>query len=89
MTDLPAGSPPGLHGVLIQSVRPGSFADQIGIGDDFQGGLIVAINRQSINNVQDFERIVSKLHSGDDVVFEIVDPQDPTANNNYLGGTLP
>ncbi len=88
VTDLPAAAPTGLHGVLIQSIKPGSFADQIGIGD-FQGGLIVAINRQPINNVQDFERIVSGLHSGNDVVFEIVDPQNPTAGNSYLGGTLP
>jgi serine protease Do len=88
VTDLPAGSPGGLHGVLVQSVKPGSFAEQIGAGD-FQGGAIVAVNRQPINNVQDFERVVSGLHSGDDVVFEIVDPQNPTAGNNYLGGTLP
>ncbi len=88
VTDLPAGAPSGLHGVLIQSVKPGTFADQIGAGD-FQGGVIVAINRLPINNVQDFEKVVSGLHSGDDVVFEILDPQNPTAGNNYLGGTLP
>ncbi len=88
VTDLPAGVPEGLHGVLIQSVKPGSFADQIGAGD-FQGGAIVAVNRQPINNVQDFERIVSGLHSGDDVVFEVVDPQNPSGGNNYLGGTIP
>jgi serine protease Do len=88
VTDLPAGSPAGLHGVLIQSVKPGSFADQIGVGD-YQGGVIVTVNRQPVNNVQDFERIVSPLHSGDDVVFVIVDPQDPTGSNSYLGGTIP
>ncbi|HTV83178.1 MAG TPA: trypsin-like peptidase domain-containing protein [Acidobacteriaceae bacterium] len=88
VTDLPAGSPAGLHGVLIQSVKPGSFADQIGVGD-FQGGVIVAVNRHPVNNVQDFEQIIAGLHSGDDVVFEIVDPQNPSALNNYLGGTLP
>jgi serine protease Do len=88
VTDLPAGAPAGLHGVMIQSVKPGSFADQIGVGD-FQGGVIEAVNRQPVNNVQDFERIVSGLHSGNDVVFVIVDPQSPTAGNNYLGGTLP
>jgi len=88
VTNLPAGSPAGLHGVLIQSVKPGSFADQIGAGD-FQGGVIETVNRQPINNVQDFERILAGLHSGDDVVFVIVDPQNPTAGNNYVGGTIP
>jgi serine protease Do len=88
VTDLPAGSPAGLHGVLIQSVKPGSFAEQIGMGD-FQGGVIVAVNRKPVNNVQEFQQIVSGLHSGDDVVFEVVDPQNPGAGNNYVGGTLP
>jgi serine protease Do len=88
VTDLPAGSPAGLHGVLIQSVKPGSFAEQIGVGE-FQGGVIVAVNRKPINNVQDFQQIMSGLHSGDDVVLEIVDPQNPGAGNNYVGGTLP
>jgi serine protease Do len=88
VTDLPPGSPAGLHGVLIQSVKPGSFADQIGVGE-LQGGVIVAVNREPVNNVQDFERVMSGVHSGDDVVFVIVDPQDPSAENNYLGGTVP
>lgn len=88
VTDLPEGSPAGLHGVLIQSVKPGSFADEIGIGD-FQGGVIVSVNRHPISNVQQFEEIVSGLHSGDDVVFDIVDPQNPSNGNNVVGGTLP
>jgi serine protease Do len=88
VTNLPAGAPAGVHGVMIQSIKPGSFADQIGVGD-FQGGVIETVNRQPVNNVQDFERIVSGLHSGDDVVFVIVDPQNPGAGNNYVGGTLP
>ncbi|MGB0125074.1 MAG: trypsin-like peptidase domain-containing protein, partial [Silvibacterium sp.] len=31
--DLPQGAPAGLHGVLIQSVKPGSFADEIGLAE--------------------------------------------------------
>ncbi|HSY02479.1 MAG TPA: trypsin-like peptidase domain-containing protein [Acidobacteriaceae bacterium] len=88
VTDLPQGAPAGLHGVLIQSVKPGSFADEIGVGD-FQGGVIVSINKHPINNIQDFQTAVTALHSGDDVVLEIVNPQNPTQGNEYLGGTLP
>ncbi len=88
VTDLPQGSPAGLHGVLIQSVKAGSFADEIGVGD-FQGGVIVSVNRHPVSNVQQFEQIISALHSGDDVVFDIVDPQNPDNGNNVVGGTLP
>jgi serine protease Do len=31
---------------------------------------------------------VSKLKTGDDVVFEVIDPQRPNNGLNYLGGTL-
>jgi serine protease Do len=86
--DLPQGAPAGLHGVLIQSVKPGSFADEIGVGD-FQGFVIVAVNKHPINNLQDFQMIVAGLHSGDDVVLEVVDPQKPNSGYEYLGGTLP
>ena len=88
VSDLPQGAPAGLHGVLIQSVKPGSFADEINLGT-FQGGVIVSVNKHPVNNVQQFQAAVSGLHSGDDVVFEVVDPQHPTAGNELLGGTLP
>ena len=88
VTDLPQGAPAGLHGVLIQSVKPGSFADEIGVGD-FQGGVIISVNKHPVNNTQEFSTVVSGLHSGDDVVLEIVNPQNPTQGNEYLGGTLP
>ncbi len=86
--DLPQGAPAGLHGVLIQSVKPGSFADEIGVSN-FEGGVIVSVNRHPVRNVQEFQTIVAGLHSGEDVVLEIVDPQHPNAGNEYLGGTLP
>jgi serine protease Do len=86
VSDLPQGAPAGLHGVLIQSVKPGSFADEIGLGE---GEVIVSINRHSVHDVNDFRAIVAGLKSGDDVAFEIVDPQQPEAGNGYRGGTLP
>ena len=32
--------------------------------------------------------MVSKIKTGDDVVFEIIDPRHPDNGINYLGGTL-
>jgi serine protease Do len=86
--DLPQGAPASLHGVLIQSVKPGSFADEIGVGN-FQGGVIVSLNRHPIHNVQEFQTIVAGMKSGDDVALEIVDPQKPNGGTSILGGTLP
>jgi serine protease Do len=86
--DLPQGAPASLHGVLIESVKPGSFADEIGVGN-FQGGVIVSLNRHPIHNVQEFQTIVAGMKSGDDVALEIVDPQKPNGGTSILGGTLP
>ena len=86
--DLPQGAPAGLHGVLIVSVKPGSFADEIQAGN-FQGWVITSLNRHAIHNVQEFQTVVAALHSGDDVAIEVVDPQHPTGGTSILGGTLP
>jgi S1-C subfamily serine protease len=78
--------------VLIESVKPGSFADDIGVGN-FQGGVIVSVDtagkRNPIHTAQEFQTIVAGLHSGQDVALEIVNPQHPNEGNNYLAGTLP
>ncbi len=72
-------------GVIIQSVRSGSFADLQGL----QPGLvIVRINKQSAATKDEFNTVVSKLKTGDDVVFEVVDPHHLDQGINYVGGTL-
>jgi serine protease Do len=75
-----------ISGVLIQSVRPGSFAFEIGLPE---GGVITRVNKQPVSNRQTFDAVVSKLKSGEDVVFEVVDPKAPNSGVNYIAGTLP
>jgi len=87
VTDLPQGAPAGLHGVLIQSVKPGSFADEINL-TSAQGFVIVSVNKRPIRNVAEFRPIIAALKPGDDVVFELVDPQRPKGGSSYVGGTL-
>ncbi|HEY1983944.1 MAG TPA: trypsin-like peptidase domain-containing protein [Terracidiphilus sp.] len=72
-------------GVVIQSVRTGSFADLQGLEP---GLVIVRINKQATGTKDQFDAVVTKLKSGDDVVFEIVDPRRPNDGINYVGGTL-
>ncbi|MBV8114311.1 MAG: Do family serine endopeptidase [Silvibacterium sp.] len=87
VSDLPQNAPPGLHGVLVQSVKPGSFADEINLSGA-QGMVIVSVNRHPVHNVAEFRSIVAGLKTGDDVVFELVDPQRPKGGSSYVGGTL-
>jgi serine protease Do len=72
-------------GVVIQSVRTGSFGDLQGL----EPGLIVTrINKQATGTKDQFDAVVGKLKAGDDVVFEVIDPRHPENGVNYLGGTL-
>jgi serine protease Do len=74
-------------GVIIRSIRPGSFAD--GLQALAPGEVILQMNKQPIANVEQFQQLASRLKSGDDVVFLIVDPQRSQLGNTYIGGTLP
>ena len=76
----------GVHGVLIQQVKPGSFADEIGLA---QGAVINKINKTPINNKSDYTAAVSALKSGQDIVVSIIDPRRPDSGSFYRGGTLP
>jgi len=73
------------QGVVIQAVRPGSFADLLGLEP---GLVILRINKQPTSTKDQFDAVVGKLKSGDDVAFEVIDPKHPDSGLNYLGGTL-
>jgi serine protease Do len=70
-------------GVTVSSVTPGSFADEIGLG---KGALVVEINRQPVTDEASYRNIVSKLKTGDDVVFVVRDSR--SKSNSFVGGTL-
>ena len=72
-------------GVIITNVRPGSFADEIGLG---KSAIITAINRKPITDEASYRAVVSTLKSKDDVVFVIQFPNQKNVNS-YVGGTLP
>jgi serine protease Do len=85
--EVPSATVARIHtsGVVIQSVRTGSFADLQGL----EPGLVIThINRQPTPNKDQFDAVVSKLKTGDDVVFEVIDPHHPELGINYIGGTL-
>jgi len=73
-------------GVQIVSVKPGSFAEEIGLAP---GSIITEINHKPVISEQDFKAIVGGLKSGDDVAFVLQSPQDRQNGSNFVGGTLP
>jgi serine protease Do len=80
--DVPAGK-----GVIVQEVKPGSFAEDTGLQ---RGDIILEVNKQSVNSEDEFTKVVSTLKSGQDVVFLVrqrgAGRQDGTI---FLAGTLP
>ena len=79
---IPAGK-----GVVVQDVKQGSFAEDLGLN---RGDVILEVNKQPVNNPDDFTKIESSLKSGQDVVF-LVRPRGSRAQDGtiFLAGTLP
>jgi serine protease Do len=74
-------------GVIVNSVRPGSFADEINLTKGF---VIVEINKRPITDEASYKAIVTSLKSGDDVVFVVRGTgADSPPGNSYKWGTLP
>ena len=74
-----------VSGVVVESVRSGSFGDLQGL----EPGLVITrINKQPTGTKEQFDSVASKLKAGDDVVFEVMDPRSPGNGVNILGGTL-
>ncbi len=80
--DIPAGK-----GVIVQDVKGGSFAEDVGVG---RGDVILEVNKQPVNSEEDFARIEANLKSGQDVVF-LVRPRGSTRQDGtiFMAGTLP
>lgn len=76
----------GTKGVVVTDVKPGSFADDIGLE---RGMVILQVNKQPVNSDDDFRRLTGKFKSGDDVVFLVHTGRGTTAGNVFLGGRLP
>ena len=74
------------HGVVVQDVKPNSFADDIGLQ---KGLVILEVNRQPVNSEDDFKKLTGQLKSGQDVVFLVHQGRGSTGGTIFLGGTLP
>lgn len=75
-------------GVLVDSVEPGSFADDIGMATK---DILLEINRQPINSVEDVKRVQNTLKPGDAVAFRILRQAGNRGQwqSTFVAGTLP
>jgi serine protease Do len=72
-------------GVMVSSVKPGSFADDLPLG---KGDIITEVNRKPVTNEQSFLAAIAPLKPGDDVVF-VIRPAQSRSNASFVGGRLP
>ena len=71
----------------MKDVKPGSFAEDVGVS---RGDIILEINKQAVDNEDQFTRVSGTLKSGQDVVF-LVRQRGAGRDGGtiFLAGTLP
>jgi serine protease Do len=80
------------NGVVVQSVEPGSFAEDMGL---IQGDVITAINRRAVTSVDQFKQLQGQLHPGDAVALRVLRNTAQGRGGNaqwqtiYPAGTVP
>ncbi|MGC2183395.1 MAG: Do family serine endopeptidase [Terriglobales bacterium] len=80
--DVPAGK-----GVIVKDVKAGSFAEDVGLS---RGDIILEVNRQVVDNEEQFNRVTATLKSGQDVVFLVRQRGAGRQGGTiFLAGTLP
>jgi serine protease Do len=66
--------PSGMTGLLVQRVEPLSVAYDGGLE---RGSIILEINRQPVNSIAGFRRIVGAARPGDVLAFYLYEPEIP------------
>lgn len=95
VTDLPSDVAKGayqqLHlsqpeGVLVESVEPAGFADGLGIQ---KFDIILSINHIPLHSINDFNRVLSGLKSGQDVLFLLAQRSGMGYSTRFVADELP
>ncbi len=74
--------PSGLHGVVVTGVKPNTISADVGVQE---GDVIMKVNRQTVNNVDDFNNIIGKAQPGDNIMFYLRRGE----GNYFVAFTLP
>jgi serine protease Do len=76
----------GPHGVLVSDVKPGGFAEDVGLQ---RYDVVLSINQKTVSSVDDFNRLQSQLKSGEDVLFLIARRNGRSFTTLFLADRLP
>ncbi len=76
----------GPQGVLVNEVKPGGFAEDVGLQ---RFDVILSINQKPVVSVDDFNRLQSQLKSGEDVLFLIARRNGRNFTTLFLADRLP
>jgi len=74
------------EGVVVTDVKPGSFADDLGLG---RFDVILSINRQNVLSVDDFNRLQTGLKPGQSVLFLVAQESDGGFTTRFIADRLP
>jgi 4-amino-4-deoxy-L-arabinose transferase-like glycosyltransferase len=87
VSDPPRVTGTGPRGVIIDAVKEGSSAEQMGlnrlVGDD-----LVAVNGQPVLNAADFEAMRARWKPGVRLEFEVIDPRIPEKQPQFASGAM-
>ena len=72
--------------MVVTDVRPGSFADDIGLT---RGDIVLQVNKQPVNSEDDFRKVTAQFKSGDDVVFLVRQGRGRNSGTIFVGGKMP
>lgn len=74
------------EGVMVSDVRPGSFAEDLGL---HRFDVILSLNHQAVRSVDDFNRLQSGLKSGEDALLLIARRNGSVYTTFFLADRLP
>lgn len=77
---------PKPEGVLVTRVAPEGFAAELSLE---RGDIILSVNHQPVSSLENFERVQSTLHSGQDVLLLIARQAGQKFTTMFLADTLP
>jgi serine protease Do len=78
---------PGQHGVIVSEVDPASFAEDVGFA---RGDVIVEINRVPVSGLSDYQREITSVKPGQDILFKVLRRGDTdTPLTLFLAGVVP
>jgi len=76
----------GPQGVLVNDIKPGGFAEDVGLQ---RYDVVLSINQKAVSSVDEFNRLQSQLKSGQDVLFLIARRNGRGFTTLFLADRLP